>query len=402
MRFIYPLALLIFCISLLLGEEYLLNNFGIATQAFLSLPVMLLSALFFKRPESKVFYTSFLLICVVFAYLLLISAFGGFLSVYRVLGNIVLGILIANPNFRKVNVTYGLRFYYWSSFFLLVITFFTGIFWSEIENGRMTAFDLNSNNCASLLVVSTIIGVLLWLKENRRDLKNLYMITSLLHVFPILSTVSRSGVVSLLFVALFYFVAFHGRKALFTGVMLFAMLIAVLQFISIRYIDEFEIRIGETTDDPRIAIATTAYEIFSDNLVLGVGLPNFLDERWRIRNNLVMWNPSQTSFGVVSIHNSFLDLGLIGGLPLLALYLVIVFYPALFASMHILSQSRVIRIYSAFILSTFALVFIYSFFHQAYVHKHNWFLLGIVYLLIPEIKRAISFRNDSRSRPRTG
>ena len=133
--------------------------------------------------------------------------------------------------------------------------------------------------------------------------------------------------------------------------------------------------------DPRIKLRNAALNIFKDHMWLGVGLKTFWDHEWRMQNGLVTGIKGQVKLKEASIHNSFLDLALIGGLPLVVTFILLMFYPVVKVMRYMFHANRMVRVNAAFVLSIVTSFFIYSFFHQAIVQKHNWFIFAIIYLI---------------------
>jgi hypothetical protein len=260
--------------------------------------------------------------------------------------------------------------------------------------------DNNENILAGLLVFGYCNILYKLLKLTTFSGKAKYLFFALIHLPPIIATGSRSGFLILAVAslcAIFAKIPLKFRKA-FIGTAVLIAFVAASVGISIQDSDSVINRFKTLSEDDRFAIWSVANNVVVNNIFTGGGFGNFNDEDWRIANDLFVTRPGDKPNSIkliaVSLHNSFLDLILIGGLWLLVPYLLIILNLFIKSFRYLFSKDLDLQVIGAFILPVVTGSFIFSFGGQGATDKFTWLQFGICYILIWQANKVAKLKRN--------
>ena len=138
-------------------------------------------------------------------------------------------------------------------------------------------------------------------------------------------------------------------------------------------------------DETRQKFYKTGVDLMTKNFVTGIGIKDFRDEHWRVKQGFYrrVFTSHKTYFYSTAIHNGFIDIFLIGGIGYFLSFCIIILYPSFFIFFYgrknrteNIKETKFL-IYSLTI--TFVLVNLtYSLYHT----KLGWWGIAFSYLLI--------------------
>lgn len=175
---------------------------------------------------------------------------------------------------------------------------------------RTSALVQNPNNLAFDLTTMLILAVFTWLWVRSRWLKAVLIALAITDAAVILSTLSRSGFISLLVVLCFMFIKLPKGARLVAVALVLSLGIGLLAGSNI--IQRFQ-RIDEIRDVDRYKLARVGANASLENPFFGVGLGNYLRSFERYDD--------QNLRRAMPAHNMYVDLAAQMGLPSLLLYL---------------------------------------------------------------------------------
>ena len=203
---------------------------------------------------------------------------------------------------------------------LLAVSFATrlGLFGQErvVVSERMlrtSALVHNPNNLAFELTTMLIIAVCTFFFVRSRPLKVIFLALAAANGLAILSTLSRSGFISLTVVMIFMSFKLTRNARAVAVVLLLCLVVGLLSGSNLA--KRFK-RIDEIRDVDRWSMAVVGMTTTYHNPLFGVGLGNFLHSFDRY-DTMDVNQPMPT-------HNMYLDLASQMGLPALALYLLVI------------------------------------------------------------------------------
>jgi O-antigen ligase len=220
-------------------------------------------------------------------------------------------------------------------------------------------------------------------------------------VIPILATISRTGV-TLFFISTFFFIWLLIKER-YRLVTLFSFVVFILFGISFveflfknnELLALFFERTSDSVNDERSDLWKISLSLANENLLTGVGFENFYDYNWR-RSVGLFYEQYDAETGTtysnfISVHNSFIDLVLIGGIFLLFTFLNVIYYPIRFAITRWVNGNRNEENFSLALLLSFMLsVVLFSFTGQGATQKLTWFLIAVSYLLAYNYKNKLT------------
>lgn len=190
-----------------------------------------------------------------------------------------------------------------SSLFLVMKSFLKGnlLNFALLILQRQTIYAINPNVYAGLIVLFLPILIAFRLYADNIQHKYLYSLSIVILTFGLLLTNSRGGYLTLT-VALLFILLFSRRAGLYYGIIAGILLIFALSPLA-PLIIKLYLR-TETVYSGRDIIWQSAYRIFLDNPIFGVGLGNFQKE-------IISYLPLGYFYGffgsVIHAHNYFLD-----------------------------------------------------------------------------------------------
>jgi O-antigen ligase len=393
------ISIFLFALFNLLGDFFLQLNLPGITQGQVASIFIIISFFNFKIVSGNRFLFLCLIVLFVTIIFFILDGFKNISLLYTILGSVLLGIAAFNVILQKEIIRYSFLSFMIVGVFGSLAYYFG--FWSFNSVTMRSNFAGNNENIlAGLLVFSYSISLFYYNKEKILKERLKYLFISLVHIVPLLETGSRSGFLILVIstiCVLFVRIPIRFRKIfIFLSILIIAIVSTI--GISIQDSDSVFSRFKNLGEDDRFAIWSVANNLILNNLLTGVGFGNFNNEDWRIANDLFFIRPGSApnlvNFNALSLHNSFLDLILIGGIWLLIPYLLIILNLILKSMKFIFSVNKDLQKLGAFILPIVLGIFIFSFGGQGATDKYTWFQFGICYLLIWQAKSRIVKQNN--------
>jgi len=178
---------------------------------------------------------------------------------------------------------------------------------------RTSALVHNPNNLAFELTTMLIIAVCSFFVVRSKLLKGLCLALAGANLLGILSTLSRSGFISLTVVLLFMSVKLTRNTRVIALVLLGCLAVGLLSGSDL--VKRFK-RIDEIRDVDRWDMAVVGFNAASDNPVFGLGLGNFI-------HNFAKYNTMDVPHPLPT-HNMYLDLATSAGYPALIFYVAVI------------------------------------------------------------------------------
>jgi O-antigen ligase len=157
------------------------------------------------------------------------------------------------------------------------------------------------------------------------------------------------------------------------------------------YVKLYVERSSDSKNDERGDLWNISLNLAKDNFFTGVGFDRFYDENWR-RSVGLYYQIYDSELGgyysqSVSVHNSYLDLIMIGGVWLLFYFNYLFYYPLKNAVQFL----RIVNLqYTGLLILILLLnVVLFSFTGQGATQKITWLLIGLSYFLIDANKRIV-------------
>lgn len=177
---------------------------------------------------------------------------------------------------------------------------------------RTSALVQNPNNLAFDLTTMLILAVFTYLYVKSRWLKGLMLALAIVDAGVILSTLSRSGFISLVVVLVFMFFKLPRRTRLVAASLIVFLGLGLVAGSNI--VKRFE-RINQLREVDRYKLAMVGLNASMDNPFFGVGLGNYL-RHFEEYNHQQLKRPMPT-------HNMYVNLAAEMGLPALLVYLAL-------------------------------------------------------------------------------
>ena len=384
--------------SLLISDPFLVSLFPFLSQGVFLIPFLIYSISKLKGSDlfSKPFFIYLLVVFIFFI-------FDGLKDIgllYNLVGTAFLGLVISSISLHKILVPNFLYIYIFISLFY-AFAFYLGFWDVGVFSGRATFIGHNENMLAQILCTGFVfcLGATFITKS---ALRFFYLGIALIFVLPILATVSRTGIaILLLSIILFLLVLLKFSRFNFFATFFFTVFIVVFFIVPILYNNSYFLsfldRSSEALVDERSELWNRAFSISKENLLFGIGFSNFTNQSWRLNNGLFLVSGSNldSSYDItaMSIHNSFLDLHWIGGLPLLFSYLYIFFVLFITGVKFMFSKSKAIVFAGAIICSLSINAFLFSITGQGATTKITWFQIGFAYSIIHVVNKKFKFTN---------
>lgn len=391
----FQIALFLFIIGLLIPNRLLVSVVSWGKQSMFILPLVMLFLFSLKFPQNRILRNALLTFALIMVFQLLRSLGGGFISFYNYAGVIMIPVIITTLFVYKYDYTIHLRYYLIFSS-AIALSFYLGM-WQTYDDGRSAFAGDNPNLTSNLLLIGAAVS-LYFMSVTDGGKKRMFLALSLIHAIPIYFTFSRTGIVVLvvIFLNTFFYLsrARFVLNAIFIGVILFfAVSYQILEVSNIKGLSFIIERFGQSTERRERAVLWEAASTeIGKNLLLGVGLKNYNDPEWKIAHGLSgeLYSSRGPVTVAASVHNSFLELMLLGGLPLFLLYLFILGYIAYRSSRYMaqLKFSRPSRIF-LLTLNFFWIIFFFSLTGQASYQKHTWWMIAVSFLYFDKIERDI-------------
>ena len=398
-NFLLSSSVFLFSASIALGDNFLQRYLPGVTQGQAIILFILVSFFNYKLIINNRFLILSVLIASVTSLFFSLGGFKNMVLLYTILGSVFLGIATFNPRLQNEIIRYSFISFPIMSLFVS-LTYYLRLWTLNELTGRSSFLDNNENILAGLLVFGYCIILYKFIKFTTFSGKAKYLFFALIHLPPIIATGSRSGFLILAVAslcAIFAKISLKFRKAFIGTAVLIAFVVASIG-ISIQDSNSVINRFKNLSEDDRFAIWSLANNLVVNNMFTGGGFGNFNDADWRIANDLFVTRPGVKPNSIqliaVSLHNSFLDLILIGGIWLLIPYLLIILNLFVRSFRYLFSRDIDLQVIGAFILPVVTGIFIFSFGGQGATDKSTWFQFGICYLLIWQANKVAKLKRN--------
>ncbi len=320
-----------------------------------------------------------------------IDGFRNVVLLYNLMGTGLVGLTFYNSRINQLVFPSALYIYIGGTLFIS-FAFYFGFWQVIVESGRASFINHNENMLGQLLNVGLAFSLLFYFTSTVLWKSRMFLLISFLHVTPILATISRTGIATLLLtVIIFIFASLRNTQKLgfitTVFIVLFTASASLFQlFQSNQYLSQFVNRASNSLEDERADLWNIALKIAKDNVFTGVGFSRFNDENWRIQEGLSFETNDaiNNNYQIIgaSIHNSFIDMIWIGGIYLFFVYLLILTTLLINSSKLLFYEDRQNRIVGALILSLTLNSILFSFTGQGATQKITWFTIGICFALL--------------------
>ena len=365
------------------------------SQGVIALPFVLYSISKLKiNIKEKCFQFLLFYLLIVF-FFFAIDGFRNILLLYNLFGTVIIGLSFYNLRIKNLVFPMALHLFI-AGTVCISFAFYFGFWDVRLVSGRASFINHNENMLGQLLNVGLAFSLYSYFTTTVKWKSRLFLVISILHLTPILATISRTGITTLLLtVIIFIFGSFKNTQKIGFITSVFLLLMAgstvLFQlFKSNRFLDKFVERTSNSLNDERADLWNIALNIAKENAFTGVGFSRFNDELWRIQMGLSFetndaFNNNYQIIGA-SIHNSFIDLVWIGGIYLLFAYILILLFLIINSAKILFNDIKENRITGALILSLTINAVLFSFTGQGATQKITWFTIGISFALIQFVK----------------
>ncbi len=410
---VFNIIIFLLVFGLLVSDPFLQSNFSGLTQGILVLPFLLSSFMDYKFFKNNVFIKTSVFYGSIIFLLFIISGAKSYALFSNTFGTALFGLSVFNSKYIA-KVFEKSAFLIWIGCAIIGISFYLNLWEIDETTRRYTSISHNQNNLAFLMCIGVSFIFYYYHSAKNPKYKFGYLFLILILVIPILSTISRTGII-ILFLTIFinvYFVFNLNRKIaiVLASILIILSSTLVLSLLEndLPYFQQFSDRTVEAEQDTRVHLWLIGAELADENLFTGVGFNNFYDDDWRKSVGLVAVGFDESTGKVtdyaVSIHNSFLDLVLIGGILLLIPYVFILFNLCYHSFRLFKLPQKEPKVAGAFILSITLGIVLFSFTGQAATFKFTWYLFAINYYFIylylqkgiaTDLTQLGNLRNDS-------
>jgi O-antigen ligase len=396
MKWYHKVSLFLVAIGLLISDRWLNLNLKGLNASHLIFPFLLLSFYQFNIPKERTFFYLLLSYLALLNIFFVASGFDGFILLTTTAGTALIAIAMLNTRLRTVIIS-KLPEYVLGLTLLISLAYYLNFWESRLLGGERLTFMYNNEN---ILAHQMSIGLVLALvKSAQVKFKHqnlLWFVISLIFIMPLIATVSRTGIALMLLTLGVFFYARLKVMGTFAIISLFffAAVIGLLPDVEFltksKFINAFFERSTEAVDDPRFQLWQVGWNLAKDHFITGVGYANFLSTEWRNR----IGQDSILGFGgFSSVHNSFIDLILIGGIWLLIVYVVLILWSLWKGAKLLRSYIPEVRLKGAAIISLIMGIVFFSMTGQAATEKKTWFIFAICYLWFDEGRLLIKRRS---------
>jgi O-antigen ligase len=310
-------------------------------------------------------------------------------AAYRLVGPLTMVWVLAFQRADLKFVINVLRLVFVVSAFLAA-AYYLG-FWRE-EEGAMSFPNMNRNIVSLMLVVGAALALYL----GRQGHLGSYMrwgwpLAMIVFALPMVMTMSRKGVIAFALVPLLYFGLTLGHIRFGRIVLALGLLAGVASTLSTESITESSepaerlVHRFESGDPVRESLFELAVDLIRREPLTGYGISATYSESWRVAHGFM--NP--VTGNALSVHNGFLALALMGGLPLLILYVMFLastaFPLARQASDAAGANERELCALGFVLLAIIAVAFLTA--GGSEYWKFGWFLVGAAMLIADVVAR---------------
>jgi len=382
MNLFYNFFLILFVMAPFLSERWLNDNTAGLGQSIFIIPFIVISMVNYKADKNRKLYillTSYMFVVLLY---FLFSGLNGVQLLITMIGCTMISLLFTNTRINNEKVSKVIHATLFIYFAIQIISFYFGFFWgirNEYTQGnfRFTYMNNNENLTSQQLCFGLSFFLYNLLSKSK---KKITKITSLLLVIfslnPILATVSRTGIfLGLITLILFYIVFLLNTKKKVFGIVI--GLFALIAFsggllLNQSGIDNLNLRLEDTDEDIRFELWDLGMKLVKENFITGVGFENFLSMTGRDTQSSIHY-VGVDSFG--SIHNSFLELLLVTGIPGLIIYTFLIYY---FVRTSVVK--RKFNFWTAHSLTLIIGIILFSITGQSAFEKLTWFIFGYIHL----------------------
>ncbi len=377
-------ALLLFIFSLVPGDTFY-GDLGL-TQSLFLLPLFLVYSIRGKYlPTNKVLRKAGFVFAFVLTIHLIVALFSGLVEWYRTIGGLVLVFIFVSLYYNNLILRLHLVFLVLAGS-IPILAYYLG-YWTYWNNSfRMTFLNHDPNHLGHLIIY-VLIAFLAFINTTKKNWGILAVPIFTLCVVPLLFTFSRTSLIAFIVVFVLYLAYLSNRTS---RIMYVALLFGGLFYSSkIKDVDILFQGINRfsESEDSRKGFIEQGLKLASDNFFIGVGVDNFQNPEWRLKNGFSRSQYIEDGLVFIvptSTHNGFLDVFLIGGVLLFGAFVTIILFPAVFLlrkarhfSSNVEMRCRKFLVYS--FTATFILI---NTTYSLYNSKLGWWGIAFSYVLI--------------------
>jgi len=377
-------ALLLFIFSLVPGDTFY-GDLGL-TQSLFLIPLLLFYALGGKYlPANKVLRNAGFVFAFVLTMHLIVSLFSGLVEWYRTIGGLALVFIFVSLYYNNLSLRLQLAFLVLAGL-IPILAFYLG-YWNYWSNSFRMTFLKHDPNHLGHLIIYGLIALLAFINTAKKTWSILALPIFALYIVPLTFTFSRTSLIAGIVVFVFYLAYLSNRsgRIIFLA-FLFGIVIYSSKIKDIDVIFQGIYRFSES-NDTRVGFLEQGLKLASDNFLIGVGVDNFQNPEWRLKNGFSMSKYSENGVVYVvptSTHNGFLDVFLIGGFFLFGAFITIITFPAifLFRKTKLLGTNMELQ-WRKFLVYSFTITFILiNITYSLYNSKLGWWGIAFSYVLI--------------------
>jgi hypothetical protein len=379
-------SLIIFIFSLVPGDTFY-GDLGL-TQSLFVVPLLFVYLSEGKFiPENKFLRNFGLLFFSLLTINLIVGLFSGIVEWYRTIAGVVLSFIVVTLFSKNQNYREQIKFLSFAS--LIPITaFFLGL-WAPIDDYslRMSFIKHDPNHLGHLLIYG-FISVSASLLFSKKTNKIWFWLSAFLFFVPLAFTFSRTSLLVFLLIVVIYNRIFGSMKNMRNILSLLFIFLGITVFLinsENSIVRGFSHRFDEK-DDSRTEYFERGVELATENFLTGVGLGDFQNPDWRVKNGFyrTAWDESGSYVLPTATHNGFLDVFLIGGVFLFITFIAIVIFPMffLFRKSNFFENSFDLEL-RKYIVYSFTLCFLLiNTTYSLYNSKLGWWGIAFSYVLI--------------------
>ena len=384
--------LLLFILSLIPGDTFY-RSYGLVQSYFL-LPLLLVYLLNKRKlPSISLLRNTGLLMISIITIQLIFFKFSGLTEWYRTAGGIILTFILVTLYINdQVVIKKQVKWIMLAAVFPVVAYYLGFWYMGNAANPRATFLRHDPNHLAHLLLYGVIALFYYYQESKKKKTKRLIIITIISFFMPLVSTYSRTVIIIFFAVILVYLFVFrHTAKSLKNPIFFMIIVASIISTIALSNIITgskmfriFEVRFEEN-EQARLTFYTKGLTLIKENFVFGVGIKDFENSNWRIKNGF--YRTVSRSGNIYSLststHNGFIDIFLIGGVFMFISFVLLISYPSYLIFSYKGSLGRDFLQRDRFLIYSLYLSFVMiNMTYSLYNSKLGWWGIALSYLIV--------------------
>jgi hypothetical protein len=384
--------LMLFIISLIPGDRFY-GSYGLA-QSYFVLPLLVVYLINKRKlPPVILLRNTGLFMLIIITIQLILFNFNGLTEWYRTSGGIILTFVLVTLYINdQIVIKKQVKWIMFAAAFPVVAYYLGFWYMGNAANPRATFLRHDPNHLAHLLLYGVIALCYYFQESKNKKTKRLIIIAIISFFMPLVSTYSRTAIIIFFTIIVVYLYVFrHNARNLRNPIIFMIIIASIISTIALsnfitgsKIFRMFEVRFEES-EQSRLTFYTKGLTLIKENFVLGVGIKDFQNSGWRIRNGF--YRTVSGSGNVYSVstttHNGFIDIFLIGGVFMFISFLFLISYPSylIFSFKGSINKGSLQRdrflIYSLYL--SFVLI---NMTYSLYNSKLGWWGIALSYLIV--------------------